>query len=93
MSYVEDFFSRIVKAIPVLVNKIGTVLLFIFTVGLFAGFFLATSSLSPLLLLIPVAAMIVMWYKLDEGFFVLLLLTILVVFFPEFIDGLISALI
>lgn len=92
MSHVENFFGRVIQSIPVLATKIGTVLLFIFTVGLFAGYYISSSGTSPALFLIPVAAMFIMWYKLDEGVFVLVLLTILVLFFPELADSLILAL-
>jgi len=92
MSHVETFFGKVIQSIPVLATKIGTVLLFIFTLGLLAGYYISASGISPALFLIPIAAMLVMWYKLDEGVFVLVLLTILVLFFPELIDGFISAL-
>lgn len=91
MSHVENFFSRILKSIPVIATKIGTVLVFLFTIGLVGGYYIATTGTTPTLFLIPLAAMIIMWYKLDEGVFVLILLTILVLFFPEFVDGIISS--
>ena len=90
MSHVENFFGRMLRSIPILATKIGTVLVFIFTIGLLGGYYIATAGVTPALFLIPIAAMLVMWYKLDEGVFVLILLTILVLFFPEFLDGVLS---
>jgi hypothetical protein len=88
--HVASFFNGIFKAIPVLLVKAGTVLLLIFTIGMFSGYFIATLGLSPLIFLIPVVAMIIMWYKLDEGVFFLILLTILILFFPEVLNGIFS---
>lgn len=90
MTLVANFFNSVLKSIPVLIAKVGTILLLIFTVGMAAGYAVATISLTPLVFLIPVVAMLVMWYKLDEGVLVLLILTILVVFFPEVWDAAIS---
>ena len=90
MTLIANFFNRLAKAIPALVAKIGTFLLLIFTLGLLAGYFVATAGISPVLFLIPVAAMFVMWYRLDEGVFLLVVLTVLVVFFPDVVNSLIS---
>ncbi len=80
---VASFFGSMAKAIPVLLLKAGAFLLLLFTLGLFAGYYIAWAGISPTIFLIPLIAMVVMWYKLDEGVFVLVLLTLLVVFFPE----------
>ncbi len=90
MSVVANFFSNIVKALPVLIIKVGTVLLLIFTFGMAAGYLFALSGITPIIFLIPLVAMAIMWYKLDEGVFVLLLLTLLVVFFPEVVNSFFS---
>ena len=89
---VASFFDKILKAIPAILTKIGTILLLIFTVGMIAGYTVFAMSLSPLLFLIPVAAMAVMWYRLDEGVILLILLALLVVFFPELFNNLFSIL-
>ncbi len=86
MAFVANFFSGIVKAIPLLLVKIGTFLLLIFTVGMFAGYVMATLHLSPLLLAIPVIAMFVMWYRLDEGILLLVLLLLAVLLFPQLVE-------
>ena len=91
MTIVANFFNRIVKAIPVILLKIGTVLLLIFTVGMLAGYAVATMNITPVIFLIPIVAMLIMWYKLDEGAFVLILLTLLVIFFPDVVNSFVSA--
>jgi uncharacterized protein YacL len=83
MGQVANFFSRIIKSIPVLLAKVGTIILLIFTAGLFTGYLIAVLHLSPILLAVPVISMFVMWYKLDEGVLVLLLLGTIVIFFPQ----------
>jgi hypothetical protein len=92
MSVVANFFSNILKAIPVLIVKVGTVLLLIFTVGMAVGYLFAVMGTAPIIFLIPLLAMVIMWYKLDEGVFVLILLTLLVVFFPEVVNSFFSSL-
>lgn len=91
MAFVANLFNGIIKAIPSLVAKIGTVLLLIFTIGLVAGYAIAIAGITPFIFLIPVAAMFVMWYRLDEGVLVLIILTALVLFFPEVLDMAIGA--
>ena len=91
MTFVANFFGNILKAIPVLIAKVGTVLLLIFTLGMGIGYVLALGGFSPLLFLIPIVAMVVMWYKLDEGVFFLLLLILLILFFPEVLNTVFSA--
>ena len=90
--FVANFFNNLVKAIPALVAKIGTILLLLFTVGLVVGYFVATAAITPFVFLIPVAAMFVMWYRLDEGVLVLVLLGLLVVLFPELVNDIFSSL-
>ena len=92
MAFVANLFKDIAKSIPILLAKVGTILLFIFTFGLFSGYIIAAVGISPVFLLIPVISMIVMWYKLDEGAFVLILLTAIAVFFPEVLGRLFSML-
>ena len=91
MTVVANFFNRLVKAIPVILLKIGTVLLLIFTVGMLAGYAVATMNITPVIFLIPIVAMLIMWYKLDEGVFILILLTLLLLFFPAVVNSFVSA--
>ena len=88
---VANFVNKILKAIPVLMLKIGTFLLLLFTLGMFAGYAVAVMGITPIIFLIPIVAMVIMWYKLDEGVFALVLLTLLVVFFPEVDNSIFSA--
>ena len=92
MAFVAKFFGGIIKAIPVLWLKIGTVLVFLFTLGLAAGYMMAVLQITPLILLIPILSMFVMWYKLDEGVLLLLLLSMVVIFFPGILEAGIQAL-
>ncbi len=91
MTVVANFFGRLIKAVPVLIAKVATFLLLLFTLGLFSGYAIATMHLSPALLAIPVVAMFVMWYRLDEGVLVLVLLGLLVLFFPGVIESIWAA--
>ncbi len=91
MTVVANFFNRLAKAIPALVAKVGTILLLIFTVGMLAGYAMSVVGATPFLFAIPIVAMFVMWYRLDEGVFLLLLLSLLVVFFPDLVNSLFSA--
>ncbi len=83
MSFVVDTGKGIVNAVPVIIAKIGTVLLFIFSMGLITGYMIAFYHISPLFLFIPFVAMIVMWKKLDEGVLALIILIILAAFFSD----------
>lgn len=83
MGFVFDLLQGAAKAIPLLVTKIVTVILGIFTIGLFIGYALAINGFTPQYLLIPVISMIVIWYKLDEGVLVLVLLLLMVLFYPD----------
>jgi hypothetical protein len=91
MTFVFNLGAQLVKSLPVLVKKVGTILLLIFTIGLFSGYFISLFSIHPVVLLIPVVAMFVMWYRLDEGVAVLALLVLLVLFFPQVIDAIVGA--
>jgi len=90
MTLVANFFSKLIKAIPVLALKLGTILVLIFTIGMVAGYAILAANITPAVFIIPIIAMFIMWYKLDEGVFVLILLTLLVIFFPEFLNSLLS---
>ncbi len=83
MGFVFDFLQGIAKAIPVLISKIVTVLLGLFTAGLFLGYWLSVAGVPAYYLLLPLGVMALMWYKLDEGFLALLLLVIAAIFYPN----------
>ena len=93
MTVVANFFSNILKSIPILLAKIGTVLLLLFTIGMGAGYAVAIFGISPFIFLIPIAAMFIMWYRLDEGVVFLIILTLLLLFFPDVLNTLFSSLI
>ena len=88
---VASFFDNIIKSVPTILTKVGTILMLIFTVGMVAGYFVFSMGISPLIFIIPVVAMVIMWYKLDEGVLLLILLSLLVIFFPEIFNNLFSA--
>ena len=87
MSWIANFGSGLIRQIPVLFAKIGTVMLFILTVGMAAGYFFAISGYSYLIFIVPVASMAVMWKKLDEGTLVFAALLAVAFLFPEFFLG------
>lgn len=87
MSWIANFGSGLVKQIPVLLAKIGTVFLLVLTVGVAAGYFFALSGFSYLIFIVPIASMAVMWKKLDEGTLVFIVLLAVVFMFPEFFLG------
>lgn len=72
------------KGVPALLAKIGSVLLFIFTVGMLLGYFFAVQGYNYFVLLIPFVSIAVMWHKLDEGAFVFIVLMVIALLFPEF---------
>tara|TARA_Y100000310_G_scaffold334097_1_gene413028 strand:- start:7486 stop:7728 length:243 start_codon:yes stop_codon:yes gene_type:complete len=69
--------------IPVLISKVGTFILFLFALGMIVGYFLAQAGYNYFILLVPVVAMAIMWYKLDEGTLVFIMLLAVAFFFPE----------
>jgi len=85
MGFVSNLFNGLIESIPVLITKVATIILGIFVVGLFLGYFLGFAGFPTQYLLIPLITLLVMWYKLDEGVMVLLLLLLLVFFYPDLI--------
>lgn len=83
MGVVFDFVLKLIKSVPVLIRKVMTIILLIFTLGLFIGYATASSNQPIALFIIPVIAMAVMWYKLDEGVLVLILLLVVVFLYPR----------
>lgn len=73
MGLVNDFITYLKKAIPSLVKKVGTFLLFVFLLGVFFGYFIVANK-GPIYLLVPLISMAVMYYRLDEGVLVFVLL-------------------
>jgi hypothetical protein len=84
MAVVYRLMGGIVKGIPVLLAKVGTILLFVFTLGMLAGYFFAVMGYNQLILLVPIVSMVVMWQKLDEGALAFIALMAMAFFFPEF---------
>ncbi|MBI5884615.1 hypothetical protein HZB89_00790 [archaeon] len=81
MGHVNNFFQSTKKAIPLIAARIGAFLLFIFALGMFFGYFIALKGPNEWFWLLgPVAAMIVTWQKLDEGYLLFFLLLLLAVF-------------
>ncbi len=89
MSFVYKIGKGLIDSIPVFVRKVGTVLMFIFTIGLFMGFFLGGASLNPIILIGPLVAMAIMWQDLDLGLLVFIIFLIIVFVMPELIPRLI----
>lgn len=83
MGVVFDLILKLAKAVPVLIQKIMTIMLLVFTLGLFIGYSMASAEQAMTVFLIPIVAMLVMWHKLDEGVLVLVLLLIAVFFYPN----------
>lgn len=83
MGFIGSTIAGLKKAIPWLAAKVGTILLFFFTIGFFAGFFLARQGYNELILIVPIISMLVMWQKLDEGFLVFVLGIILIFVAPH----------
>lgn len=79
MGIIAGIISDIAKAIPVLVQKIATTLLTIFFLGALFGF-LVVPIKGWIVLAALAFVLLVMFYKLDEGF-LLLVLFFLWVFF------------
>ena len=73
----------VVQGIPVLIRKIGCVFLFVYWMGMISGYLLAAGSYNPLVIAMPFFGLLVMWYDLDQGILVLLLMAVAVWVFPE----------
>jgi hypothetical protein len=82
MSFFYNIGKSVVDSIPVVLRKVGTVLLFFVLVGALLGFWLASSGLSFLWVLALLIVMVVMWRDLDEGVLALVLYLILLFTFP-----------
>jgi hypothetical protein len=82
MSFIYDLGKKITETIPVLVRRIGAVLLFFAFLGSVLGFIIGVNGLNVIWLAgIPIS-MIVMWNDLDQGVLVLVLYLILFWSFP-----------
>ena len=74
MGKTANFFGAMSNAIAKIASKIGTFILFVFTIGAFFGAYVAVFK-SPFYLLIPLISMLVMYRDLDQGlaFFIILM--------------------
>lgn len=79
MAIVANFLESVAKAIPVLVQKIVTTFLIIFFLGVLFGVYVLAFK-GPIALAMLAFVIAVIYYKLDEGF-LLLVLYFLYVFF------------
>ncbi|GEM_PF-3246610 len=79
MGIIGGIIDGIAKAIPILVQRIATVLLVFFFLGVLFGFFIVPAK-GPLAIAGLAFAIFAIFYKLDEGF-LLLVLYFLWVFF------------
>ncbi|MBN2126962.1 MAG: hypothetical protein JW703_01055 [Candidatus Diapherotrites archaeon] len=85
MSFIYDLGKKVTGAIPVLVRRTGSVLLFFAMLGSILGFLIGINGLNPLWLAGLPLAMVVMWNDLDQGVLVLVLYLILFWSFPSFL--------
>jgi hypothetical protein len=74
MGFVNDFIQGLKKAIPALVKKLVAFLFFIFILGMLFGYWVIATGKPSYYLLIPVISMLVIYYKLDEGFLLFIIL-------------------
>ncbi|HIH21443.1 MAG: hypothetical protein J4478_00945 [Candidatus Diapherotrites archaeon] len=79
MGFVSDFIEGTKKAIPGIAAKVGSFLLFIFVLGMLFGYFIVAQK-GAIFLLVPIISMAVMYYKLDEGTLVFVLLMAVAIF-------------
>ena len=71
MSHINDFFQGVSASFEWIKAKIGTVLLVVFIIGMFAGRHFALNDFSIYFYLAPILAIPIMWRDLDEGAFAL----------------------
>lgn len=83
MSIIYRFVKGITSAIPVILAKLGAVMLFFIGLGMLLGYYFGTGETHWWVLFIPFVAMAVMWRDLDEGVLVLLLLILVAFFVPD----------
>lgn len=86
MGSVSNFFKAFVKAIPIFFAKVGSFIILIFIFGTLFGYYVAISGISPLWLLAPVIALIVMWQDFGWGVIIFIILMCLALFFPQLIS-------
>ncbi|MFH1588755.1 MAG: hypothetical protein ABIA76_05450 [Candidatus Diapherotrites archaeon] len=82
MSIIYNWFKKITDAIPVLLRRIGAILIFFAVLGTALGYFIALNQLSPLWLIGLPISMVAMWNDLDQGFLVLVLFLVALFTFP-----------
>ena len=72
MAFVANLIDGIVKSIPILVNKIVTTFLIVFFLGVLFGIYVLAFK-GPLALAGLALVIAAIYYKLDEGFLILVL--------------------
>ena len=80
MSVIYNFFAGIGRLVPAVLEKVGAVLLLAFGLGAIFGYFIGFNDKTWLWLFIPFISMIVMWYELDEGTLIFILLMLFAFF-------------
>ena len=85
MSIFYNFFKKLVEGIPVLLGKIGSILITFFFIGALFGYYLYMTQMSMLYFVLLGLTIPIMWKNLDQG----VLLFILVLIIPWVFPGLI----
>ncbi|MFH1240141.1 MAG: hypothetical protein V1672_02895 [Candidatus Diapherotrites archaeon] len=85
MSLFYNFFKGIIDGIPVLLRKIGSVLIMFFFIGALFGYYLSMTQTSVFYFLLMGLAIPVMWRDLDQGILLFILVLILPWVFPGII--------
>lgn len=67
---VYNMYKGLEQVVPSMLNKVGTIFLFIFSVGMLFGYMYVTSK--PWVIIIPFVSMYFMWHSLDKGLLVLI---------------------
>ncbi len=83
MGWVSSFLEKLKNTFPFIATKFVSFLFILIIIGMLIGFLAAKSGYSAAIFIIPLAALSVMWYKLDEGFLVLIVFLILFYLFPN----------
>ena len=85
MGIFYNFFKGVVDGIPVLLRKIGSVLIAFFFIGTLFGYYLYMTQMSVIYFILLALTIPVMWRDLDQG----VLLFIVVLMIPWIFPGLI----
>ncbi len=82
MGFLSEIINKTKTTLPFLVTKIVSILFIFFILGMIIGYYAATQGFGIIIFIIPLAALSAVWYKLDEGFLVLLALLLVLYYFP-----------